>query len=73
MSPQLERLKARFVRNMVDQDWDVPTEIYIPEKFPLDTINTELVSQDTIMVCLTCGFRNRLKNHKCVKCDYLLP
>ena len=72
MSEKLERLKARFVRNMVDQDWDVPTEIYI-HKSENTEINTELVSQDTIMVCLTCGFRNRLKNHKCVKCDYLLP
>ena len=72
MIPQLERLKARFGQNMVDQDWDVPTEIYTPKSENTE-INTELVSQDTIMVCLTCGFRNRLKNHKCVKCDYLLP
>ena len=72
----MNRLKTRFVRNVEaqeDQEWDVPTEVYIPEKFPLETINTELVSQETIMVCLHCGFRNYLKNMKCIKCDYLIP
>ena len=68
----LERIKTRFVRNLKERelDWDVPTEIYTPE---LETINTELVTKDTVLICLTCGTHNHLKNHKCIKCDYLLP
>jgi ribosomal protein L40E len=68
----LERIKARFVRNLKERelDWDVPTEIYTPE---LETINTELVTKDTVLICLTCNTHNHLKNNKCVKCDYLLP
>ena len=68
----LERIKARFVRNLKERelDWDVPTEIYTPE---LETINTELVTKDTVLICSTCNTHNHLKNNKCVKCDYLLP
>ena len=68
----IDRLKSRFTRNLSDQDWDIPTEID-PPKSENTTINTALVSQETVMVCLTCGFRNHLKNNKCIKCDYLLP
>jgi len=71
----LERIKTRFVRNLKEResemiDWDVPTEVYTPE---LETINTELVTKDTVLICSTCGTHNYLKNHKCIKCDYLLP
>ena len=68
----LERIKTRFVRNIKERelDWDVPTEIYTPE---LETINTELVTKDTVLICLTCNTHNHLKNAKCIKCDYLLP
>jgi ribosomal protein L40E len=68
----LERIKARFMRNLKERelDWDVPTEIYTPE---LETINTELVTKDTVLICSTCNTHNHLKNNKCVKCDYLLP
>ena len=72
MNSVIDRLKTRFVRNLKERelDWDVPTETYTPE---LETINTELVSKDTVLICLTCNTHNHLKNHKCIKCDYLLP
>ena len=68
----LERIKTRFVRNIKERelDWDVPTEVYTPH---LETINTELVTKDTVLICLTCNTHNHLKNAKCIKCDYLLP
>ena len=71
----IHRLVTRANKNLQQDEsveWEAPTEIYEPPK-GLETINTELVSKDTIMVCLTCGFRNRLKNARCVKCDYQIP
>ena len=71
----MKRLLSRAEKNTQQDEsveWEAPTEIYEPPK-GLETINTELVSKDTILVCLTCGFRNRLKNARCVKCDYQIP
>lgn len=42
------------------------TEIYEPK---LKTINTELITDHTVLVCPKCGGRNRLKDKSCVKCD----
>lgn len=72
MNSVIDRLKTRFVRNLKEReedmiDWEVPTEIYTPH---LETINTELVTKDTVLICLTCGTHNHLKNNKCIRCDY---
>jgi ribosomal protein L40E len=73
MNSVIDRLKTRFVRNLKEReediiDWEVPTEIYEPTE-----INTALVTPHTVLICLTCNTHNHLKNHKCIKCDYLLP
>jgi hypothetical protein len=58
-----EKLKARQEET---HDWDVPTEIYTPE---LETINTDLVTKSTVMVCPKCETRNHLTDGSCIRCD----
>jgi len=58
-------------KNVIDQgqDWEVPTEVHIQDKFSLETINTEMVSKETVSMCAKCGFHNHLKDNSCIRCD----
>jgi len=49
------------------EDWELETETYVEPE--LKTLNTELVSRDTVLVCHKCGIHNHLMDGTCIKCD----
>ena len=70
----LKRLKDRALGKIKEQNFDdYEIEDTVIEKVErLETINTEIVSKDTVFSCSKCGMRNRLNNGKCIRCDYNL-
>ena len=54
----------------IHEDWDPGEETFVGSQRDLESINTNMIADDTVFICPNCKVHSRLKNGKCIKCHY---
>ena len=76
----IKEFEVRIGRKLEDKDKGVLSELldkhnildefdFDIDEFEPDTIETVLVSAETVFICPKCGMRNHLKDGSCIRCD----